>query len=207
LDKYIAKCYDFIIPNYLVNGPVCVSCAGATRIDFINCKAEVGISDGVQNTLYLGYWLFGDTFNDVLLAIASTGIVYVWPGLNTYLQRTFTGFTSASPTMMQRQSFCFWATLPSVLLPVGVIALVGIIVGALIFGLIFLGGALWNWLSKSPLAAAAPGSDSPWLTLPQDDDTPKRKDPNLVDGISGLIESVFLRRQRRPTHQRRRIRK
>ena len=197
LDKYIATCYDFLIPNYLVNGPVCVSCAGATRIDFVNCKSEVGISDGVQNLLYAGYWLFGDTFNDIILAFASTGLGMLWPGLDTYLQDTFMGFTDASPSQMQRQTFCFWATILAVLLPIGIIAVIGILVGSLLFGLIFLFGALWNWLAKSPLSAAAPGGDSPWLTLPQDESTPVRRDPNLIDGISGLMENVFLRRKGR----------
>lgn len=209
IDKYIAPCYDFIIPNYLVNGPVCVPCAGGTRIDFVNCKAEVGVSDGIQNILFAGYYFIGDGFNDVVLAIASTGIGALFPGVETYLQDTLMSFTSATDSQQQRQLFCFWATLPAVALPIGVIALGGIIIGSLLFAFIFLGGALWNWLAKSPLAAAAPGTDSPWLTLPQDDSVPnsrrrRRRDPNLVDGISGLMESIFMQRQRnRRTHRER----
>lgn len=54
LDKFVTDCYDFWIPDYMVNGEVCPTDPNQ-RIDWINCK-DVGISDGKKKTMFLFFF-------------------------------------------------------------------------------------------------------------------------------------------------------
>ena len=56
LTPLFTDCYDFVIPSYMVNGPVCPTDPNQ-RIDWVNCK-DVGVSDGIQSELLLLFLFF-----------------------------------------------------------------------------------------------------------------------------------------------------
>lgn len=196
LDKYIAKCYDFVIPLYMFIGDACPTCD--QRVDIVNCKSDVGMADGLQNLLYAGHWLFGDTFRSFVLALSTTVVGRIVPSSEQYLEDVFMSFMNPNPTLEDRQRLCFWLFSPAIILPLGVIGLLFTVVGGLVFAFIQLGGKLVDVLGKSPLGAAVPGADNPWLSMPQDGSRKKKKkrrDPPLVELVSHSIERLFIRRK------------
>ena len=56
IDEFVTDCYDFVLPSYMVNGPVCPTDPNQ-RIDWVNCK-DVGVSDGIQSELLLLFLFF-----------------------------------------------------------------------------------------------------------------------------------------------------
>lgn len=106
-DDIFATSYGFI-PVSLFSGP--------DGTGFVNCY-EIGISDGVQNILFLGYYYFGNWFSDLLLFLSSTTFARIIPGFDSYISGTLSAFRFASETQQERQLFCAWWTLPSVILP------------------------------------------------------------------------------------------
>jgi hypothetical protein len=116
-DKYINNCYDFIWPPYMFNSPsICPVCPA--RFDMVNCVKQVQIGDGLSNLLYLGYQAGGSSFCSILSKIASVTISLVIPGFTSYLNQQCSNFASPSNTYQNQLSFCFWMTLPSLLLPI-----------------------------------------------------------------------------------------
>lgn len=115
LDKYITTCYAFLLPSYMINGPVCPRCD--LRIDFVSCIDTVGMGDGLSNFLYLGYNLIGVPFCNVANTFA-TSILGKWiPGLPTYVLGKCDMFIQATNTQKDRLNWCFWSTLPILVLP------------------------------------------------------------------------------------------
>lgn len=115
LDKYITTCYAFLWPSYMVNGPVCPRCD--LRIDFVSCIDTVGMGDGLSNFLYLGYNVLGVPFCNVANTFA-TSILGKWiPGLPSYVLSTCDMFIQATNTQRDRLDWCFWSTLPILVLP------------------------------------------------------------------------------------------
>jgi hypothetical protein len=115
LDKYITTCYNFLWPDFMVNGPVCPRCD--LRIDFVSCINTVGMGDGLSNFLYLGYNVLGVPFCNVANTIA-TSILGKWiPGLPTYVLGKCDLFIQATNTQKDRLNWCFWSTIPILVLP------------------------------------------------------------------------------------------
>lgn len=139
-DKYITDCYsgfnspNKLIPPYLINGELCPISLDQ-HIDVVNCE-DVGVSDGIQNLLYLGFWTLGSGFCDIAIRFANTCFGQWWPGLLPYLETTLDGFKMASDAQMDRQTWCFWATLPSIAYPLiflfFIFTLLGVMVPALV---------------------------------------------------------------------------
>lgn len=161
-DKYITDCYSpLILPAYMISGEVC-PVDSTQHIDFINCKS-VGVSDGIQNLLFLMYRLAGQAGVDTFIWLTETGLGDLWPGLADYMKTTLNGFVTANDTQQLRQWFCFYATLPTILFPLVILA-VGFIVLALIIpvvvDLLIAFGAV---VVASPFAAAIPGAQAEWM--------------------------------------------
>lgn len=95
------------IPASLFNGD---------GVGFINCK-EVGISDGIQNIIFLGYYYLGNWFVELIYGITSTTLLRWIPGADVYMRSLINSFRQASETQRDRQLFCAWFTLPSIALP------------------------------------------------------------------------------------------
>jgi hypothetical protein len=114
-DEIISFMDDFFncwtwISTALFNGDQC-GCAPS----FVNCRDE-GISDGIQNVLYYGYHWFGNTFYNIVVGISSTALVKLIPFVNQYnVREVMDNIRYASPTQMERQAFCAWFTILSVI--------------------------------------------------------------------------------------------
>lgn len=106
-DAIFRSTYSWI-PSSLFNGD---------NTGFINCK-EVGISDGIQNLLFLGYFYLGNWFVELVYGITSTTLLRWIPGADTYMRSLITSFRQASETQKDRQLFCAWFTLPAIALPI-----------------------------------------------------------------------------------------
>lgn len=165
-NKWITNCYvPLVIPDYMVAGEQCPA-DPTQHIDVINC-AQVGVRDGMQNLLFLGYWLFGRTFADVWLTISSIVFGALFPGVDTYMHKTMMAFVNAGDTDFNRQRFCFVATSPAMITPILLGVFVVLIGAALISALLALlqGGA--NFFMAMPTGALVTGTrNSPWF---QDD--------------------------------------
>ena len=168
IDKYITDCYDFIIPDFFVNGDICPADPNQ-MIDVANCKV-VGVSDGLQNLLYFGYWTLGSDFTSFLVEVSATCIgMLISSDIETYLRETFDNFVSASDTQQQRQKLCFYITLPSIFLPLAMIFLVGAFLGLVVPALIDLIRSTIEVLFATPASEAIPGVDGPdWFSTPVD---------------------------------------
>ena len=159
LDKWITNCYSpLILPSYMIAGEVCPTDPNQS-IDFLNCR-DVGVSDGIQNLLYAGYWIFGQPFCDFMIYISSTSIGLIIPGLPNYISVTLNDFKTSSDTNKQRLTFCFWATLPTILFPAAVVFVGGLVLALIIPPLLLLINALITFFMASPAAGIVPGADA-----------------------------------------------
>ncbi len=155
-DKVITNCYSpWLLPAYMIAGDVCPT-DPTQAIDFLNC-ADVGVSDGIQNILYLGFWLLGQGFCDFVLNISATLTGFIFPGLQNYMELTLNSFKTASETNRKRMTFCFWATLPTVFLPAIALFIVGMLLAVVLPQLLLLLNASVQLLFASPVAAGLPG--------------------------------------------------
>lgn len=187
LNKYIAPCYAFLIPRHWINGVACPPIG--QRIDIVNCRADVGVSDGIQNVLWLGYTYLGSWFVDVV-----QGVGMILPFTQDYIDEAFILYRDASTTEMLRQRDCSVVTLTSLALPILIALPTFILGGAVVVGGIAWLGSLFGLLRASPLSAIFTPAQSPWMTLPQD---AGRADRPLVETLGNLIESLFIRRKKK----------
>lgn len=127
LDKYITTCYNFWWPVYMVNGPVCPRCD--QRIDFVSCLNTVGMGDGLSNFLYLGFKLLGVPFCNAAYSVATSIIGVWWPGAHTYILSKCDNFIQATNTQADRLNWCFWSTIPAVVLPITISVLGATFIG------------------------------------------------------------------------------
>ena len=167
-DKYITTCYSpLIIPEYMISGPLCPANG---QIDFLDCR-DVGVSDGIQNLLFLGVWLLGSPFVNAILQVTST-VIGVWiPGLQNYMELTLAAMQNANLTQFQRMEFCFFATIYTII-PVLFVLTAGIVVlASLATPLVLLAEGIVALFFASPLVALVPGMDAsswfPWRTRGQ----------------------------------------
>ena len=176
-DKWITDCYSpLIIPPYMIAGELCPA-NPMQKIDILNCR-DVGVSDGIQNILYLGFWLFGSGFCDIMIQLSGTVIGAFIPGMQRYLVITLNDFKMASDTQMQRFTFCFWATIPTLLTPLLFIFLGGLFLAALVVPLVLLVNSLIEAFMTSPIGGAIPGvDDSAWVGEHVDSQPPPIEEP------------------------------
>lgn len=157
-DIILRSCYSPVpIPASMIAGDVC-PVDPAAYIDFINC-AIVGVSDGVQNILFLGTVTFGSWFYDITLLLAQSTVGLIIPGLNEYMRTTLDGFRYANPTQLERQWICFGLTAPSMVIILLGFTLVFIAFGFIIPLFILLLMKIWYVITTSPAGTVLPGGD------------------------------------------------
>lgn len=152
---------------------------GADGTGFVNCY-ELGISDGIQNVLFLGYYYLGNWFVELLIGITSTTIARIIPGIDVYMRDTLNSFRAASPTQQDRQLFCAWFTLPAVVLPALIIWLIASFALIIVPALLAVFTALIQFIPTLPFydAIVGPGNAQGFNTLEGegDGDYPTRLD-------------------------------
>lgn len=166
LDKYITTCYDFWWPAYMVVGEVCPACPA--RFDFINCSLEVGMGDGLSNVLYAGFKLGGATWCDVINGLASSIGQIVLPGLPAYVSNQCTKFQTTSNAAVDQLDWCFWSTLPSLLLPTVLLVLAATFIGFILPAIFDVIVALFYVILASPLSVL--WGQKSYLSATGDDD-------------------------------------
>jgi hypothetical protein len=161
-DTIFRACYSPVpIPPSMISGDVCPVDPTA-YIDFVNC-AIVGVSDGIQNVLFLGTVLFGSWFYDITLMLAQSTVGLIIPGLNDYMRTTLDGFRNANPTQRERQWICFGLTAPSMIIILLAFSLFFIALGFIIPLFIALLMKIWYLITASPLGTVLPGgNDDAW---------------------------------------------
>lgn len=166
LDKWLLSCLSpLLIPAYMIAGDTCPA-DPMQAIDFISCK-DIGVSDGVQNILFGIVWLFGSSSITFVLQIFSFLIGWILPQSHGYLETTLNAFANANNTNLQRMKFCFFLTLPTVFIYVGVVVLVGVILATVVPVTLNIARALIQLFFTTP---AAPGG-ADFYTEPAEADT------------------------------------
>lgn len=157
LNKWITNCYvPLVIPPYMVAGDTCPADPN-TEIKILSC-AQIGVRDGMQNLLYLGWWIWGQGFVDVWLKISSILFGAWLPGVNQYMQNTLMAFVNAGATDAERQRFCFWATSPAILTPLIIVVLVIVFAVAIVSAVLVLLQGLVSLFMASPASALVTGT-------------------------------------------------
>jgi hypothetical protein len=174
LDKWITNCYSpLLLPAYMIAGNPCPT-DPTQAIDFLDCR-NVGVSDGITNVLFLGYWLFGSAFSTFAITVTSATIGLVIPGAVSFVQTMMNAFQTANPTMWSRMEFCFFFTLPSMLWPLGLLLVGGIAVAFLVPALLTMLHGLVALFFATPAARVVPGADtSNWYGYGDDGMLPVR---------------------------------
>ena len=186
-DTIFRSCYAPVpIPPSMISGDVCPVDPNA-YIDFVNC-AIVGVSDGIQNVLFLGIVLIGDWFYDITLMLAQSTIAMIIPGAGDYMRTTLDSFRFANPTQRERQWICFGLTAPSMVIILLGFTLVFIALGFVIPLLIMLIMKGWYLVVASPVGGVLPGGDDEaWDETYEDPDekrdaqNPDEEDMSLED--------------------------
>ena len=160
-DKYIVACPTGVLfPPCLVSGDPCPADPN-TMIDFISCQA-VGVSDGLQNWLYLGAVVFGNWFISLVNTVGSL-VQLVLPGASNYLLLTFDSFTMAYDTQQCRQWWCFGLTVTAMLMPVVFVGLAFLLVAFVVPFSIAALANVYYFLMDTPLGDNMPGQEARWF--------------------------------------------
>lgn len=151
-DFLFRPCYvPDVIPSYMVAGEICPSDPEAF-INMVDCRI-VGVSDGLQNILFAGYWAFGTSFSGTITSIVGS-VMPVWV---PYFQTTFEDFENASPTHWDRLRFCFFWTITTIALPLALIFVGGLVIGIILPPIIRFLLSLWRLFTLSPAGIPIPG--------------------------------------------------
>jgi hypothetical protein len=195
-NKWITDCYSPLLwPPYMIAGDLCPP---NERIDFLNCR-DVGVSDGIQHVLFLGVRWFGTGFCDIVLQLAGALLRPIIPGAERYFVLTLEDFRNSSPTQIDRQWFCFYATIPAMITPVLFLFLFGLVGIVLVVPLVLLFNSLIEAFTASPVGGVIPGvDDSAWVG-PEPESTPKPRkrkkkkseEPNSLMGKLMNFKNVF----------------
>lgn len=95
-----------------------------------------------------------------MMQFSSSVIGLFIPGANKYMQLTLNSFKTASETNKLRMTFCFWATLPTIIVPLGVLFVGGLITAMLVPPLLLLAHSLVVLVFSSPAASGIPHSEA-----------------------------------------------
>jgi hypothetical protein len=151
-------------------------------IDVLNC-AQIGIRDGFQNWLFLGYWTFGNTFVDIVSQISAALFTTFLPGVHGYVTNTLNAFVNANPTAADRQAFCFYATIPGMITPLLIFIIVIAVGVALVLALVALLEGLIKAYMATPASVVVTGTqNSVWFDPPNPQDTEQEQEDINVDG-------------------------
>jgi hypothetical protein len=180
-DSIFRSTYSWI-PSSLFNGD---------NTGFINCK-DVGISDGIQNLLFLGYFYLGNWFVEMVYGITSTTLLRWIPGADVYMRSLITSFKQASETQKDRQLFCAWFTLPSIALPIFFIWIFASFLLVFVPAIIAIIGAFFGLIPTLPFYNSIMGNppngmDGEDEVPPEDEEDSESDDP---DRDSELIEPL-----------------
>jgi hypothetical protein len=122
LDKWINDCYDFLWPQYMLqSAAVCPGCPN--KFAFTNCLRDLRLGDGLSNWFFLFYYWGGPSFCNVIQAFANS-INWLLPWAPNYVQYQCTNYMSPDPTIQDRLWWCWWSTIPSLILP-SILAIIG----------------------------------------------------------------------------------
>lgn len=174
-DELVALADDIFATSYAFISPSLFNMPDGTG--FVNCY-EIGISDGLKNVLFLGYYYFGNWFVDLLLFISTTTVGRIIPGLDSYVTTSLTSFRTASETQTDRQLFCAWWTLPSVILPALLLWLAASLFLVLIPALLALLTTLFTLIPTLPFydALTRPGEPSGFMEVEGENSYPIDED-------------------------------
>lgn len=183
LNKWITNCYvPLVIPPYMVAGDTCPADPN-TEIKILSC-AQIGVRDGMQNLLYLGWWIWGQGFVDVWLKISSILFGAWLPGVNQYMQNTLMAFVNAGATDAERQRFCFWATSPAILTPLIIVVLVIVFAVAIVSAVLVLLQGLVSLFMASPASALVTGTQgNVWYQEDEDDEDEEEQEGGDLDTV------------------------
>jgi phage-related protein len=188
LNKWITNCYSpLLIPPYMISGDLCPT-DPTQFIDFLDCR-DVGVSDGIQNFLYAGFYLWGKAFSDVVMSV----IVPFFPQWRPYLVATMDSFANANPTQMERLNFCFFWTLPAIFLPGLWLFMFGLIAGILIPPIIGLCVSLVNLFFATPFASGFnQQSQEEWIGEDQGVYTLSEESPSSAKNVASYINQTIM---------------
>ena len=176
----------------MVYGNECPTCD--TMIDFINCK-QVGVSDGLQNILWLGTRAFGNGFCDWIMSASQTNFFQIWfPGFDDYTAAQCANLQSPTETAYKQQRWCFWATSPAMVLPLTIGVLGATLMGFVVPAILNLIIAFAYFLAASPLIVTVPGGGSQYFYHPGDTRLP---DEYIESGDMEAVYWAAVRRRRR----------
>lgn len=158
-----------LLPGSVYLSAICQSCPD--RIDIVNCK-DVGLSDGLDNLIYILEWAvpgFADFFLNDLHPVCTTGVCLipgvVWDHFKTRVE-LYSQTTDFEDSIFR---WCFWATILSIVIIIGLIILVFLLVYlilvplvALVFEIIGLGLIVPTAIFSQPVGL--PGSMDPGLS-------------------------------------------
>ena len=158
---------------------------------FVNC-IDVGIYDGIQNILFLGYYYIGNTFVDIVIGLATVGLSRLVPGLDDYILDSFRSFRTASPTQQERQLFCAWFTLPAVVGPALLVWLGATLLLVLVPALLAIFTAVIQFIPALPFydAVVSPQSPQGWNELDGEDVYPDGEDEEEEDEFAEVAHKV-----------------
>ena len=106
----------------------------------------------IGKIIYLGYWAGGVNFCSIVQSVGQI-FAFILPGIPTYLNAQCSNFIRTDPEIMQ---FCFWATLPSLVLPLALGALGATFLGFVFPAIVNVFVALWAVIITSPLGILSP---------------------------------------------------
>jgi hypothetical protein len=206
LNKWITDCYAFIIPACMVPADVCPECPN--KIVWPSCQ-DIGMGDGITNFIYLGYKLFGATFTMYLTGFFQTCFGAWSANIVPYIFQTVNNFELASDTQQCRLDWCFYATLPSILVFVIPIVYIATAIGFILPSFVSWILALLQLLLASPFGLLVPNvqsnynyvfsqsqgppDDSPSSAPADEGDEPPPPPP--PDSIEARIEAALERRK------------
>ena len=81
------------------------------------------MGDGLTNALYLTYWLF-PTICEWAMRLGQSCYADYFPGSIVYLTAVLESFKDIPQTQMDRLTWCFWATLPSLGLVIALLLII-----------------------------------------------------------------------------------
>lgn len=189
LTKWITNCYvPLILPAYMVSGETCPADPNQ-YIDVLSC-AQIGVRDGLQNWLYLGHWFFGAGFSDIFLQVSSALLGTLFPGVHNYFRNTLEAFMNAGATDQERQTFCFWATLPTMATPL-LLGVVVIAIGvAVVMAAITLIEGLVRLYMATPASVVVTGTrNNVWYNPPEASDSGSAESTEPQGSAAAAIQS------------------
>ena len=211
LDDIIRNCYSpWLLPSCMIAGDLCPVDPNQ-YIDWLNCQV-VGVSDGIQNVLFVGAVVIGQSFSNVFLYISSTTIGHWLPGFQEYMQTTLDGFKLAGPSQRCRQWWCFGLTFPAIAFPLFLLILFVLIIGFIVPFVLALLLSIYSLWANGPAGVVLAGNENVFndnlpppdeqvepVTTKGDDEENEEESAAGLDNLESDIENAraFLQRYKK----------